>query len=201
MLTEKQREVLDFILAYKAEHNIVPTLDEIAKNFDKSIPTIHSHVQALRNKGFIKLPGMRARSVDVVDKDEELVEVPLLGNICAGDGIENVENPEPIKVPSYLLSPIGTNYALKVKGDSMTNDDILDGDIVVVKEQEYADNGDVVVAIFRDDSGDTKATLKRFYNKGSYIELKPRNPEYKTIKVSRGDVEIKGKFMGLLRMS
>jgi SOS regulatory protein LexA len=200
MLTAKQKQILDFILNFKEKFKRPPTLDEIAKNFNKSIPTIHFHIQTLRAKGFLKLPETKARSIDVFDPSDEIVEIPLLGYISAGEGIENLESPEPIKVQKNLLSPTGQHYALRVKGESMIDVGILDGDIVVIKYQHYADNGDIVVALIRNETLDIKATIKKFYNRGEKIELVPQSPKYKeSIWVKPEDVEIRGKFVGLLR--
>lgn len=199
MLTLKQKQILNFIKTFKEKHGRSPTLDEIAKKFNRSIPTIYFHVQALRAKGFLRIPESKARSIEIFDPSEDIVEIPLLGYISAGEGIENLESPEPIKVQRSLLSPTGQHYALKVKGDSMIDVGILDGDIVIVKYQHYADNGDIVVALFKDDSFNIKATIKKFYNRGDKIELVPKNPKYKPIWVNPGDIEIRGKFIGLLR--
>jgi len=201
MLTNKQKQILDFIAEYKKNYKRSPTIDEIAKRFRKSLSTIHFHIQALRAKGFLKIPEVRSRSIDVFDPAEEIVEIPLLGYVSAGEGIENLENPEPIKVQKNLLSPNGQHYALKVRGESMIEEGIMDGDIVIIKFQNYADNGDIVVAVLKDDKYETKATIKKFYNHGTKIELVPKNPKYKSIWVNFGDVEIRGKFMGLIRQS
>jgi SOS regulatory protein LexA len=201
MLTEKQLKILEFIKKFKQEKERSPTLDEIAKHFGKKVPTIHFHIQALRAKGFLKIPEVRSRSIDVFDPSEEIVEIPLLGYVSAGEGIENLESPEPIKVQKNLLSPRGQHYALRVKGESMVEEGIMDGDIVIIKFQNYADNGDIVIAIFKDEKYDTKATIKKFYNHGTKIELVPKNPKYKSIWVNFGDIEIRGKFVGLIRQS
>ena len=199
MLTVKQKAILDFINEFKKKSGRPPTLDEIARHFERSVPTIHFHIQALRAKGFLKIPGIRARSIEIFDSTEEVTEIPLLGYISAGEGIENLESPEPIKVQRSLLSPSGQHYALRVTGDSMIDAGIMEGDIVIVKYQHYADNGDVVVVLLKDKSLGTKATIKKFYNRGKKIELVPQNPKYPSIWVNLDDIEIRGKFIGLLR--
>lgn len=199
MLSPKQRKILNFINEYQSNNGHGPTLDEIAQFFKKSIPTIHQHVQVLRTKGFLKLPGTNARSIGVLDPYEEVVRIPLLGVVSAGGGIENVETPEPIKVQRSLLSPTGQHYALMVRGNSMIDDGILPHDIILVRHQNYADNGDVVVALFLDNDGTRLATVKRFYNQGNRIELRPRNPSLPSRFYELGEVEIRGKFVGLLR--
>lgn len=198
MLPDKQKEVLDFINEYQKNHGHGPTLDEIAQSLQKTIPTIHQHIQALRVKGFIKLPGLKARSIGVFDPNEEVVEIPLVGYVSAGGGIDNLENPEPIKVQGTLLSSTGQHFALIVRGDSMVDDGILQGDIIVVRTQNHADNGDVVVALMGSDES-ARATVKRYYNHGSRIELRPRNPNLQPLMCNPGEVEIRGKFVGLLR--
>ncbi len=198
MLPLKQKEVLDFINKYQEDHGHGPTFDEIAQELKKTIPTIHQHVKALRAKGYLKFAGVKARSIGIFDPNEEVTDIPLLGYVSAGGGIDNVENQEPIKVQRSLLSPSGQHYALIVIGNSMINDGILPDDVIIVKHQSYADNGDVVVALIGSE-GNSLATVKRFYNHGSNIELRPRNPNFSPIICSPGEVEIRGKFVGLLR--
>ncbi len=197
MLPLMQKNVLDFINTYQQENGHGPTLEKIAQSLEKTIPTIHQHVQALRRKGYLKSAGLNARSIGVFDSTEEVVEVPLMGYISAGEGIENIENPEPIKVQRSMLSPTGEHFALVVRGTSMIDDGILPDDIVVVKYQNHADNGDVVIALIN--SEDTLATIKRFYNHGSKIELRPKNPNLHPKNYNPEDIEIRGKFIGLLR--
>lgn len=198
MLPVKQKEVFDFINRYQQANDRGPTLDEIARGLQKTVPTIHQHVQALRRKGYLKIPGTNSRSIGIFDSDEEVTEIPLMGFVSAGGGIENIENPEPIKVQRSMLSPTGQHYALVVRGNSMIDDGILPNDIIVVRQQNYADNGDVVVALVGS-GGDSLATVKRFYNNGSTIELRPKNPALETKTYNLGEIEVRGKFVGLLR--
>lgn len=198
MLPLKQKEVLDFINQYQKTNGHGPTLDEVAKGLKKTIPTIHQHVQSLRVKGFLKFSGVKARSIGIFDPTEEVADIPLLGYVSAGGGIENVENPEPIKVQRSLLSPSGQHYALIVKGNSMIDDGILPDDIIIVKHQTYADNGDAVIALIQE-NGESLATVKRFYHHGNRIELRPKNPKLQPRLFNLGEVEIRGKFVGLLR--
>jgi len=198
MLPDKQKNILNFINEYQKTHGHGPTLDEIANHFRRAVPTIHQHVQALRAKGYLRLPSFNARGIGIFDPHEEVVEIPLLGTVSAGGGIENLETPEPIKVQRAMLSPSGQHYALLVRGTSMIEDGILPDDVVIVKYQNYADNGDVVVALVGEDDNQL-AVIKRFYNHGSKIELRPKNPELKPKMYIPGKVEIRGKFVGLLR--
>ncbi|EKD86590.1 MAG: hypothetical protein ACD_37C00225G0003 [uncultured bacterium] len=198
MLPPKQKDVLDFINQYQSIHGHGPTLDEIAEKLKRAVPTIHQHIQALRAKGYLRLPSSNARGIGVFDPHEEVIEIPLLGFVSAGGGIENLETPEPIKVQRSMLSPMGQHYALVVRGTSMIEDGILPEDVVIIKYQNYADNGDAVVALVSV-GGTQLATIKRFYNHGSKIELRPKNPELKTKTYNPGEIEIRGKFVGLLR--
>ncbi len=198
MLPQKQKEILDFILNYQRTHGHGPTLDEIASGFGRSIATIHQHVRALRAKGFLKAAGSSARSIGVFDASEEVEEIPLMGYVSAGGGLENIENPEPIKVQKSLLSHSGNHFALVVKGTSMIDDGILPDDIIIVRHQNHADNGDVVVALIGSEEN-SLATVKRFYNLGKKIELRPKNPTLPSRVYDQGAVEIRGKFVGLLR--
>lgn len=198
MLPIKQKEVLDFINKYQKERGHGPTLDEVAKQLKRSVPTIHQHVSVLRTKGFLKSPTSTVRSIGTFDSSDEIQEIPLLGYISAGEGIENIETPEAIRVQKSLLSPSGEHFALIVRGTSMIDDGIMPDDIVVIKNQNYGDNGDVVVALIGSET-DTLATIKRFYNHGSKIELRPKNPVLQSKFYKVGDIEIRGKFVGLVR--
>lgn len=199
MLSQKQKEVLDFINDYQKANSHGPTLDEIASFFDRSIPTIHQHIQVLRAKGFLKLPMGNTRGIGIFDPHEEVVQIPLLGFVSAGGGIENIENPEPIKVQRSLLSSTGQHFALTIRGTSMIEDGIFPDDIVIVRRQNYVDNGDIVVALIHDENGTTLATIKRFYNQGDRIELRPKNPALQSRFYDLGAIEVRGKFVGLLR--
>ena len=198
MLPPKQQAVLDYINQYQQTHGHGPTLDEIASSFKRSVPTIHQHVNALRTKGFLKIPSTVARSIGIFDSSDEIQEIPLLGYISAGEGIENIENPQTLRVQKNLLSPSGLHYALIVRGTSMIDDGIMPDDIVVIKQQNYGDNGDVVIAL-TGSGDDSLATIKRFYNHGSRIELRPKNPSLQSKWYNPDQIEIRGKFVGLLR--
>lgn len=199
MLPPKQKAVFDFVSSYQQKHGSSPTLDEISQEFRKAIPTIHQHVKALRKKGYLKPPSINLRSVGTFEPEEEVTEIPLMGLISAGEGIEPVENPEPIKVLKNNLSGEGRHYALKVVGDSMIEDHIKNGDIVIVRFQNVARDGDTVIAII--DQGNEKATIKKFYNLGDKIELRAANSKLKSWpkQFEFGDIEIRGKFVGLIR--
>ncbi len=186
-LTPKQKQILDFIQGFIEKNGYPPSLAEMAKRFRKSIPTIHQFVETLKNKGFLTKESDVARGIYT-----QKPEVFLLGKIAAGQPIEPLENPEPIQVPHEMLSSPGSYYALRVKGTSMNDEGILDGDIVVVKHQNTADSGDIVVAIT-----ENGATLKVFKDNNRKIWLEPRNKYLPNIYPKQ--LDIRGKFVGLIR--
>lgn len=186
-LTPKQKQILDFIQEFTEEKSYPPSLAEIAKKFHKSIPTVFQFVATLKNKGYLEKENDVARGIYT-----KKPEIFLLGKIVAGKPIEPLENPEPIEVPKEMIASPANYYALEVKGDSMIDEGILDNDIIVVKHQNTADNGDVVVAIT-----EKGATLKIFRQKNGRIYLEPKNKNLKDIYPK--SLEIRGKFVGLVR--
>lgn len=186
-LTPKQKQILDFIREFTEEKSYPPSLAEIANKFHKSIPTIFQFVATLKGKGYLEKENDVARGIYT-----KKPEIFLLGKIAAGEPIEPLENPEPIEVPKEMIASPANYYALEVKGDSMIDEGILDNDIIVVKHQNIADNGDVVVAIT-----EKGATLKVLRNKNGVKFLEPRNKNLKNIYPK--SLEIRGKFVGLLR--
>src|SRR3989344_5163348 len=146
-ITPKQKKVLDFIVSYTVGHGYAPSLEEIGQEYDLAISTVHQHVSALKTKGYLKRENNHPRGVSIMEKTPDTTEIPLLGIIAAGSPIEPIENPEPIKVPKDLVSKRGDYYALKVRGDSMLDMGILDNDIVLIRHQQTADIGSVVVGV------------------------------------------------------
>jgi len=191
-LTPKQKAILDYITLYTTGRSYAPSLEEIGNKYNISIPTAHQHVKALEKKGYLKKEENQPRGVSLFEQTPDTVEIPLLGLIAAGNPIEPIENPEPIKVPKNLITNHGDYYALRVKGDSMIEDGIWDKDIVIVKHQAVAQDNEIIVAITEDG-----ATLKRFRNKNGEIYLEPRNKKYQIIKPNK--LEIRGVFCGLIR--
>jgi len=189
-LTPRQKRALDFINKFIEEHEYPPSLQEIAKYLKKSISTAQHYVDELFIKGYLEKEENLARGITPVEKESR--KIPLLGFIAAGEPIEPLENPEPIKVPLNLIQKPGQYYALKVKGDSMIEDGIMDRDIVVIKHQLTADPGDTIVAIT-----EKGATLKIFKKKNGKIFLEPRNRNLPNIYPK--ELEIRGKFCGLIR--
>lgn len=179
-LTKKQREILNFIINYQQEHEYSPSYEEIGENFGlTSKATVHAHIQALKNKGYLKSEAGAPRDLEVTSqvlKTGRAVNLPLLGLIAAGQPIEAVENREMISVPLTVVRD-PNSFVLKVKGESMIEEGILDGDYVVVERNYYPKNGDVVVALLDNEF----ATLKKYFREKTKIRLQPANKLMKPI--------------------
>lgn len=188
--TPKQKKVLDFINAFRLKNGYSPSLNEIAYHFGKSISTAQHFVEELREKGQLLKEENVARGIS--SASESIRQIFKLGYIAAGSPIEPIENPEPIDVPVSLLKNFGNYYALEVKGDSMIEDNIQDGDTILIRHQKIANDGDRIVAIT-----ENGATLKVFRKKGEKTYLEPRNKNLKNIYPK--ELEIRGKFCGLIR--
>ena len=201
ILTKKQGEILDFIKVYVANHGYPPTVREIAKKLKVNSPaTIHSHLNKLAEKKYIKKDDSKNRAIELLvdneylNKNESIVSVPLLGKIKAGLPIEAIENPNDFfDVPSYLIPKNKEVYALNVSGDSMINIGIYDNDIVLIEKQNIARNGDIVVAM----NDENEVTLKTFYKEKGYFRLQPENDTMEPIILN--NVTILGKAIGLYR--
>jgi repressor LexA len=195
-LTRRQREILDFLRGFVAEHGYSPSLEEIGAHFGlSSVATVHKHVQHLADKGYLRKAWNRSRSLEPVEEaDPAAVELPLLGSVAAGAPIEPIEVEERIAVPRELVRRRGETYVLRVRGESMIDEQIRDGDLVVVERRSEARNGETVVAVVRGE-----ATLKRFVRHGSRVVLQPANPSLRPLEVPAADVEIRGVVRGLLR--
>lgn len=194
-LTKRQAEVLDFIKSFRAKNSFPPTLREIADNFNISVKGVYDHLKAIEKKEYIKCNLRRSRAIEVIEKDEieEVVNIPLLGNVAAGRPImaeENFDGHVPVPV-RYLKK--GVHFALKVKGDSMQGAGIIDGDTVLFVHQNTAQNGNIVVAMLDNES----VTLKRFFKEKNRIKLKAENPVYPAIYTQ--NATILGKLVCLLR--
>jgi repressor LexA len=199
-MTRRQREIYDFICGFVEEHGYSPSLEEIAAQFGlTSVATVHKHVQHLVEKGMLRKSWNRARSVEPVPQTEpeavESVTLRLLGSVAAGAPIESFDDSETVSVPIDLVPPRSNSYVLRVRGDSMIEDQIADGDLVVVEERAEARNGETVVAMLNG----SEATLKRFYRNGSQVKLVPANSEMEPIEVPAADVQIRGVLRGLIR--
>jgi repressor LexA len=197
-LTKKQKQVLDFIKDYIDENEVSPTQVEIQEHFGfKSLGSVQDYIRYLKNAGYLENDANSVRGLKPVDPESNLSEnsiaIPLHGSVAAGNPIEAIEGNETIDIPAYMVRR-GHHYALTVSGESMIEDGILDGDVIVVKEQNTAQNGDTVVAVI-----DNEATVKRYYKKSKQIELHPANSTMKPIIVEGGDFHIKGILVGLVR--
>ena len=196
MLTKRQKELLDYLAAYIEQHGYAPTLEEIGRNFALgSLATVHKHLQNLERKGHIRRLPNRSRALEVMPRDgaRATVQVPLLGRVAAGIPLEPVEIPESVALPEELLGR-GETFALRVQGDSMIGDGILDGDVVVVESRNSVENGATVVALVRGE-----ATLKRFFRERGRVRLVPANERLAPIVAPAEDVEVRGEVVALLR--
>lgn len=200
--TQRQKDILDYIVRYSNQRGHVPSYAQIARYFGvKSRATIAKHIAALEKRGLLERrdeDGSFALAVRVDDMPSDaLCEVPMLGRIAAGTPIEVVHDAEMIAVPRFLLGRVRPEkiYAVRVKGDSMIDEHICDGDIALIENRTDARDGEIVVA-FIDGS---HATLKRIYRRGAEVELRPANSQLEPIKVPAYQVQIQGIFRGLLR--
>ncbi len=178
-LTKKQKEILDFISQFIQTNDYAPSYREIADYFGlSSTATVHEHVKALEDKGLISTSHNAARSLELttIQRFGQAIELPLVGLITAGEPIEAIENKETLTVPRDFVHD-ENSYVLKVKGESMIEEGILDGDYVIVERNFYPQNGDVVVALL----DNTYATLKKYYREKDRIRLQPANHTMKPI--------------------
>ena len=196
-LTRRQREIYDFIRSFVADKGYSPSLEEIGAEFGlSSVATVHKHVHHLVEKGFLRKAWNRSRSVEPVDEpSSDLVSLPLLGIVAAGVPIEAIEVPERIDVPSELVPKRGESYVLRVRGDSMIEEQIRDGDYVVVESRAEARDGETVVALIRDQD----TTLKKLFRNGRSVRLEPANANLEPIEVPAQDVQVRGVLRGLIR--
>lgn len=197
-LTKKQAEILDFIREYIEEHGYAPSYREIADNFDLSSPaTVHQHVQCLVEKGFLTMSDDgEARSLELTAEAQPVppsVLLPLAGLITAGEPIEAVEDNETMAVPTEFVIDGANSYVLQVKGQSMIEDGILDGDYVVIERNPSPKNGEVIVALL----DNAFATLKRFYREQNQIRLQPANSTMDPIYVK--DCIVQGVVRAVIR--
>lgn len=193
-LTKKQKEVFDFINSYLLENGIAPTIEEIRKNLRlKAVSTVHEHINSLREKGYLSKSNNSARSLAPKKEIKSVIDIPILGSIKAGYPLPAIEDRDGyVSIINPKIKTADGYYALRVVGNSMIDDGIFDGDIVVIKHQSVAENGQTVVAII----DEKEATLKRLYRKGGGFNLVPRNPNMPTL--FRTDVEIRGVVIQVL---
>lgn len=198
-LYKRQRQIVDFLSQYIQKNGYSPTLQEIAESLGvSSLATVHEHLQALVRKKIIRKTDGAVRGIELIDRTflrmTESLDLPLLGFIAAGQPIQPYTDPNAtFKVSPEMVSGKKRSYVLQVKGDSMIDDGILDGDYVVIEEQENVNDGDIVVALL--DNG--LATLKRFYKESTRVRLEPANATMRPIYAK--SVTIQGKCVGLIR--
>lgn len=198
-LYKRQREIVDFISQYIQKYHSSPTLQEIADAIGvSSLATVHEHLQALEKKGIIRRFEGAVRGIELLDKKIagllEGIELPLAGYIAAGKPIEAIEDPtETVRISPTMISGKKRSFVLQVVGNSMIDEGILDGDYVIVEQQDTAENGDIVVALLDGQF----ATLKRFFRERDRIRLEPANATMEPIYAT--NVQIQGKVAGVIR--
>lgn len=195
-LTPRQKQILEFIQLYQQSNKISPSLQEIKDYFKlKAISTVHEHIEKLKEKGYLRKEMNQARGIRTTSESiaSDVIEVSILGNIAAGMPIEAIENPEPYLLNTAMLPGGGNYYLLRVVGTSMIDDGVLPDDLVVVRSQSTAQNGEMVVAVIEEEG----ATLKRLYAEQGRVRLQPANPALKPMYYK--NVEVRGKVVGLIR--
>jgi len=203
-LTKRQKEVLDYLVGFLNKNGYSPSFEEIASSLKlTSLATVHKHLSTLEKKGFIRRGYNQSRSIEVMQLpkpireqllDRHVVELPLAGSIAAGRPLEAVEDRETISLADFARGQ--NTYVLQVRGESMRDDHILDGDYIVVEQTQVANPGEIVVALV----GEDEATVKRFYREpGGKVRLQPANSQMAPIIVLAADVKVQGRVVGVLR--
>lgn len=192
-LTRRQKEVLDYLRIFITKHEYAPSYREVADHFQfSSVATVAEHIESLKQKGYLDNEENMARSIQLTPTwDERTFSIPLLGSIAAGLPIEAVRTSETIDIPRDMMGK--HVFALRVRGDSMEEDGILDGDYVIIEQTSQPKNGDIVVALVEGNN----VTLKRFYRENDHIRLQPANGRYQPIRTKR--VVVQGKVRGVIR--
>jgi len=198
-VTAKQRRVFEFIRRYIESNHEPPTIAEIGRQFQmSSSASVHAILIALEREGLIKRIPNVSRGIQIVEQetaDDETNDIPLLGTVAAGQPIEAILSHDSVSVPKDMQGR-GRTFALRVRGDSMIDENIQDGDIIVVASQKTADNGQVVVALI----DGNYATVKKFYREPDFIRLEPANPQFKPIFIKTPErIQIQGVVRGLIR--
>ncbi len=201
-VTRRQKEVVDFISSFTDRNGYSPSFEEIAQGLNlKSLATVHKHITNLQRKGVVQREQNRSRSIDVLPQPRldthkmpsTRERVPLLGRVAAGLPVETVQSSEFLSLSDIVGSKEA--FALRVRGDSMRDEHIVDGDYVLVERTRAARDGEIVVALVRG----AETTLKRFYVEGATVRLQPANNEMAPIFVPAEQVEVQGRVLGLLR--
>jgi len=194
-LTKRQKQILDFIKNYIGDYGYSPTFEEIKKHFKlKSVATIHEHIETLVEKKFLMKDNNSARGIELPKKQPDAIEIPMAGTITAGQPIEALEETgETITITKNEIGKTGKHYALRVQGNSMIDEGIFDGDIVIIRQQPVAENGETVVAVI----DDNEATLKKLYREKDRFRLQPANPSL--FPIYRKEVEVRGVVVKIIR--
>ena len=201
-LTKRQKQVLDFIARFQDENGYCPSYEEIARGLDlASLATVHKHISALETKNYLKRGFNQSRSLELAPKylqeqrrTKPQLEVPLLGRIAAGSPVESVEQRETLNFADFVAN--ANTFALEVRGDSMIDDHICNGDLILLERITDVHDGDIVVALV----GGSETTLKRLYREaGDHVRLQPSNSALRPIVVPARDVQIQGRLIAVLR--
>ena len=198
-LTKRQREILTYLGGYVEDNGYAPSFEEIAAQFNyNSLATVHEHLSNLERKGYIKRSYNESRAIEILPSDvyPKAVELPILGAVAAGMPIQEMVSGESLAVPDSFVRRRGSHYVLRVKGNSMIDEQICDGDFVIVNERQSADNGEMVIAMLQG----TSATVKKFYrDPGGKIRLQPANAAMQPIFADAEQVQIQGVVVGVMR--
>ncbi|HYW10273.1 MAG TPA: transcriptional repressor LexA [Longimicrobium sp.] len=202
-LTKKQRQILDYVESFVDTNGYSPSYEEIAEHFQySSLATVHEHLTNLEQKGFLRKNYNKSRSLEIVRADlhAPAVELPLMGSVAAGLPLEVTEGlQETVTVPHDMVRR-GNNYVLRVKGESMIDEQIRDGDYIIVNSRQTAENGEMVVALITDGTVGGSATVKKFYReKDGRVRLQPANPTMEPMYFPADEVEIQGIVVGVIR--
>jgi repressor LexA len=198
MLTHRQKEIYAFLKDYILRHEVAPTYEEIRRHFGfRSYNAVFKHLKQLETRGYLTSRWKNKKQAFSLKEPAQTSVatslLPLLGRVAAGEPIEALEDRDTIEVPESFLGT-GEHFALRVRGDSMIGDGIHDGDLILLRKQEDAENGQTVVALI-----DGEATVKRFYRKGASVELHPANSSMKPLVVEAKNVTVQGVVVGLIR--
>ena len=198
-LTRRQHEILEYVRQHIEDRGYAPSFEEISERFGfRSLATVHEHLTNLERKGYIRRAHNESRAIEIVPPKDQAgaTDLPLLGLVAAGEPIEAVPEGDTLAVPDELLPRRGRSYVLRVRGQSMVDEQIRDGDYLVVHERQQADNGQTVIALI-DGAG---ATVKRYYREpGGWIRLQPANSAMAPLRASERDVVIQGIVVGVIR--
>jgi repressor LexA len=198
-LTKRQREILTYLQTYAEENGYAPSFEEIAQHFNyNSLATVHEHLTNLERKEYIKRAYNESRSIDILPSEvfPRAVELPLYGSVAAGAPIEAVAGTESVAVPEEFVRRRGQHFVLRVRGNSMIDEQIRDGDFVIVNERRSADDGETVIALLNG----TAATVKRLYReRDGRIRLQPANEHLSPMYVHENDILIQGVVVGVIR--